>query len=108
MTNNHFLFVIPPKKGVCLHSIVQTAVCPDQQITLCGLVDYKQKMIIGHTDMNIWDVYGPDSYYRDVIEKQNMGVYPPLCQKCNEYEYYLDEQNQIQKHVDKIKFLGWI
>ena len=101
-------FPIPKKKGVCLHSIVQTAVYPDQQITLCGLVDVKQKMIIGDTSMNVWDVYGPDSYYRDIIEKQNMGVFPELCKKCNEYEYYLDEPQQIERHVDKIKFLGWI
>lgn len=101
-------FPIPKKKGICLHSIVQTCVCPDQKITLCGLVDFKQQMVIGNTDMNIWDVYGPDSYYRDLIEKQNMGIFPKLCHSCNEYEYYLDEPQQVERHLNKIRFLRWI
>jgi len=96
------------KMGGCLHSIVKTAVLPDGNITLCGLVDYKKKMIIGTINQRCEEVYGPDSKYREIIEKQRMGVFPELCQNCNEYEYYKKDMYMLKNHINKNKVLEWL
>lgn len=99
---------IPKKKGICLHSIVQTAILPDKDITLCGLIDVNKKLIIGNAEQKFEDVYGCNSLYRDIIEKQKSGKFPDLCLNCNEYEFYLDEPEMLKKHFYKNDTLRWM
>jgi hypothetical protein len=99
----------PKKKGICLHAIVQTAILPNFDVTLCGMVDINRKMLIGNIlDQSVEDIYGAKSNYRDVVEKQSMGVYSEMCSACREYEYYLDEPEMIKKHKLNNKVLDWI
>lgn len=99
----------PKKKGICLHAIVQTAIFPNFDVTLCGMVDINRRMLIGNIlDQSVEDIYGAKSNYRDIIEKQSMGVYSEMCSACREYEYYLDEPEMIKKHKLNNGVLNWI
>jgi len=99
----------PKKKGVCLHAIVQTAILPNFDVTLCGMVDINRRMLIGNIlDQSVEDIYGAKSNYRDIVEKQSMGVYSEMCNACREYEYYLDEPEMIKKHKLNNEVLDWI
>jgi iron-sulfur cluster protein len=99
----------PEKKGICLHAIVQTAILPNFDVTLCGMVDINRKMLIGNIlDQSVEDIYGAQSKYRGIVEKQSMGVYSEMCNACREYEYYLDEPEMIEKHKLNNEVLDWI
>jgi hypothetical protein len=99
----------PEKKGICLHAIVQTAILPNFDVTLCGMVDINRKMLIGNIlKQSVEDIYGAKSNYRDIVEKQSMGVYSEMCNACREYEYYLDEPEMIKKHKLNNEVLDWI
>lgn len=109
LPNVKYLADKPEKKGICLHAIVQTAILPNFDVTMCGMVDINRKMLIGNIlDQSVEDIYGSKSDYRDTVEKQSMGVYSEMCNVCREYEYYLDEPEMIKKHKLDNEVLDWI
>ena len=57
----------------CLHSIEQLAIFPNGDVTACGMVDFKKRMILGNILEEGIDVF-----------KKTCSM--ELCNNCNEYE----------------------
>jgi len=98
-----------PKVGICLYAVVQNVIFPNGDISMCGMVDFNKKIIIGNIVRDSFEqIYGERSIYRDKIENQSMGIFDNLCMKCNCYKYYEFEKLQIENHKKFSSCLAWL
>lgn len=85
-------------KETCLHAVLQNCVLPNGDITLCGMVDFCGKMLIGNIfNKSLSEIYGKGSLYESYMEQNH-----PMCMKCSEHEPKSNEPEDVRKHEDKL------